>query len=423
MTDVWAKLKQSYGFTKPYDFNLAIPAILASAFVCLFVLVTLYGILVGGYFTFHSERFLFDLYIIFGLGLIFLAIGRRKLFWPLFVWFLIEFSLGSWAKGLAPFDARNEFERKFNYHALLQSTPVPNFHGDNGKLTIVHNSLGLRDTGNPISPLKREGLIFVFGGSTTYDTTVTQGRTWVETLNKNIGPEYKLFNFGSPGYSTAEHVIQTAFYSDINGVYPSCAIYYIGWNDIRSANVAHLDRAYANFHLLTQINNTRTRRTQNMATISPIVKFTLKQLSSFLDTLPYPRPEMDKAAAEDGNQKLKSIYQRNIATITAINQSRGVKTIVIGQMLNRDKMQAGAGQKRSHGWLPFVDDRDVWKLQSEFNDLVKNDADKVGYRYIDADIDKFDGTDFVDSGHFTASGAAKFASLISEDVRRACPTS
>jgi hypothetical protein len=423
MTESWAKLKRAYGFSKPYNFNLAIPAMLTAAFAFLFVVVALYGVIFSGYFALRSERFLFDLYILIGLALIFLAIGRRRIFWPLFVWFLIEFSLGSWAKGLAPFDARNEFERKFNYHPLLQSVPVPNFRGDNGRLAIVHNSLGMRDTGNPISPLKREGLIFVFGGSTTYDTTVTQGRTWVETLNKNIGSEYKLFNFGSPGYSTAEHVLQTAFYGDINGVYPSCAIYYIGWNDIRSANVADLDRAYANFHLLTQINNTRTRRTQNLATISPMLKFALKQMSSFLDTLPYPSPRMDRAAAEGGNQKLKWIYQRNIATITAINQSRGVKTIIIGQMLNRDNMRAGVGHKKSHGWLPFVEDGDVWKLQSEFNDLVKNNADKVGYRYIDADIDKFDAADFVDSGHFTAAGASKFAGRIAEDVRRACPIS
>jgi hypothetical protein len=423
MTERWVKIKKLYGFSKPYDFNVAIPALLTAAFVFLFLLVTLYGIVVRGNLTLHSERFLFDLYILIGAALIFLAIGRLKIFWPLFVWFLIEFSLGSWAKGLAPFDAGNEFTSNFRYHPLLQSAPVPDFRGSNARLTIVHNSLGMRDTGNPISPLKREGLIFVFGGSTTYDTTVTQGHTWVETLNKNIGPNYKLFNLGSPGYSTAEHVIQTAFYGDISGVYPSCAIYYIGWNDIRNANLADLDRAYANFHLLTQINNTRVRRTQNMATISPILKFVLKQMGSFLDTLPYPSPRMDKAAAEDGNQKLKWIYQRNIATITAINESRGVKTIIVGQMLNRDKIRAGVGHKQSHGWLPFVDDGDVWKLQSEFNDLVKNNADKVGYRYIDADIDKFDPTDFVDSGHFTASGAEKFASRISDQVRRACPSS
>ena len=419
----WAKIKKFYGFSKPYDFNVAIPALLTGAFAFLFLLETLSGIIVRGNFTFYSERFLFDLYTLIGLALIFLAIGRHKLFWPLFVWFLIEFSLGSWSKGLAPFGVANDLENNFKYHPLLQSAPVPDFRASDGKMTIVHNSLGMRDTGNAVWPLKSEGLIFVYGGSTTYDTTVTQGQTWVEALNRDIGPKFDMFNFGSPGYSTAEHVIQTAFYGDINGVYPSCAIYYVGWNDIRNANLAGLDRAYANFHLLSQINNTRIRRAMNMATISPIIKFALKQISYFVDTVPYPSPRVDMAAAEDGNQKLKWIYQRNLATITAINQSRGVKTIVIGQMLNRDKLRTGSGRKQSHGWLPFVDDRDVWKLQSEFNDLAKNSADRVGYVYIDADIDKFDSADFVDSGHFTANGAAKFASRISDEVRRACPTS
>ena len=109
----------------------------------------------------------------------------------------------------------------------------------------------MRDTNVAIPPLKTDRLIFVYGGSTTYDTSVSQGHTWVERLNAKLGPPYELFNLGVPGYSTAEHVIQTAFYSDIDGVYPSCAVYYIGWNDIRNANLANLDRAYANFHLLS----------------------------------------------------------------------------------------------------------------------------------------------------------------------------
>ena len=40
-------------------------------------------------------------------------------------------------------------------------------------------------------------------------------------LNEDLGASYKTFNFGVPGYSTAEHVLQTAFYEDIGGVYPS----------------------------------------------------------------------------------------------------------------------------------------------------------------------------------------------------------
>ena len=419
----WTDLKKAYGFNKPYDFNLAVPALLNIGFLGLFIIMVAWGLVARGHFTFNSERFYFYVYVFAGIVLATLAIGKRWLYWPLLIFFLLEFSLGVWGKGLTPADAGTEFDHRSNYHPLLQTTLAPNFRTDNGQLTLTHNSLGMRDTGAPIPPLKTDGLIFVFGGSTTYDIWVGQGHTWVERLNAKLGPPYQLFNFGAPGYSTAENLIQTAFYGDINGVYPSCAVYYIGWNDIRNANLANLDRAYANFHLLSQVGNARVRPAMNVVTVSPLLKLLVKQASYFLDTVPYPNPKRDANAQENGNETLRTIFQRNVATITAINKSRNVKTIVVGQMLNREMLNGGKGHKRSHGWLPFVEDGDVWALQSDFNDMLKKNSSELGYAYIDAGIDKFDPSDFVDSGHFNANGSEKFASSIAEGVRRACPSS
>ena len=416
-------LKKAYGFNRPYDFNLALPALINAGFFALFLVMVVWGRVTRGPFPFHSERFYFYVYVFAGIVLATLAIGKRWLYWPLLIFFLLEFSLGVWGKGLTPADGGSEFERKFNYHPLLQSTPVPDFRSAGGKLTFAHNSLGMRDTNVAIPPLKTDRLIFVYGGSTTYDTSVSQGHTWVERLNAKLGPPYALFNLGAPGYSTAEHVIQTAFYSDIDGVYPACAVYYIGWNDIRNANLANLDRAYANFHLLSQLGNSRVRRAMNIETVSPLLKLLVKQASYFLDTVPYPNPQRDANAEANANEKLREIFQRNVDTITAINKSRNVKTIVVGQMLNREILAGGKGHKRSHGWLPFVEDGDVWALQSEFNDMLKKNSSEVGYAYIDAGIDKFGPSDFVDSGHFNADGSEKFASSIAEGVRRACPSS
>ena len=78
------------------------------------------------------------------------------------------------------------------------------------------------------------------------------------------------------------------------------------------------------------------------------------------------------------------------------------------------------------GWnvyMPFLDKHDTWNTQAEFNDLLKSNSAKAGYAYIDPGISNFDASDFVDSGHFSARGAQKFASVISDEVRRACPAS
>ena len=123
------------------------------------------------------------------------------------------------------------------------------------------------------------------------------------------------------------------------------------------------------------------------------------------------------------NVALKTIFRRNVAAIAAINNSRQIKTIFIGQILNRKELDSGKYHDVVRFWLPFVKNEDMWTLQSEFNGLLKSDAAKDGYAYIDADVDKFDKSDFADTGHFSAQGAKKFASVISEEVRQACPAS
>jgi len=72
-------------------------------------------------------------------------------------------------------------------------------------------------------------------------------------------------------YTTAEHIIQTAFYERVKGVTPNCSIYYVGWNDLRNAHLANLDPGYADFHLPAQADVFRTRPVDLSAdSISPL---------------------------------------------------------------------------------------------------------------------------------------------------------
>jgi len=434
MRTSWTDIKRFYGFDKPYDFNVAIPALLNIPFLLLLAAkflgemardghVQFFGKSHGGVLGRIPELYHFYAYVFVGFLLFNWQIRNRRIYWPLFIWFLIELCLGVWGTGLLPYSARTQFAHRYQYHPLLQGTPEPNFDGESGDLRIVHNALGMRDTRNSIADLKRDGLIFVYGGSSTYDGQVSQGYTWVERLNKYLGASYKAFNFGAPGYTTAEHVLQTAFYGDIAGVYPSCAIYYVGWNDLRNAHVAGLDRGYVNFHLLSQPGNLATRRVMNLETVSPLLKLLLRGASALLDTVPYPDPKPDSNAAGTNNAGLKMVFQRNVATIAAINNSRHIKTIFVGQILNRKEVDSANYQDAVRSWLPFVNNEEAWQLQSEFNELLKSDSAKDGYSYVDVGVDKFDKSDFADPSHFSAQGAEKFAALISEEVRQACPAS
>lgn len=73
-----------------------------------------------------------------------------------------------------------------------------------------------------------------------------EGETWGDRLEQMLGADrVAVINHGVPGYSTAEHVSQTAFYEHTHGVPPRCSIYYIGWNDLWNSHVRNLDPGYA----------------------------------------------------------------------------------------------------------------------------------------------------------------------------------
>jgi hypothetical protein len=313
-------------------------------------------------------------------------------------------------------------KRRFEFHPVLVGTPTKNFASEN----IRHNSLGLR--GSEIDVTTDTRLINIYGGSTTYDTGVQNGATWPENLQTLLGDKYKIANFGVPGYSTVEHIIQTAFYSDILGKVPNCSIYYIGWNDIRNAYLPDLDHAYADFHLLDQVDNLDVRASKTLS-FSPLLAVYSGYMSSVFDTIPYatecrqpswtgrcPSFHEKIEFGYGADPKLEDLYRRNIKTIIAINRMRGTKSVFIGQLLNRFKLT----EAKISGWLPFVKDVDVWPLQRSFNNILKTTAVNNGASYIELSIDQFNDADFVDGGHFSVRGSEKFSRLIRAQVHKSC---
>jgi hypothetical protein len=296
---------------------------------------------------------------------------------------------------------------QFVFHPALGAIPNPTFSNQ----SISHTPEGLRATATEFNLSLPH--IAVFGGSTTYDIGVTSNnKTWVSVLNETLDG-FSLSNNGVPGYSTAEHVAQTAFYANRAGAMPICSIYYIGWNDIRNFGFSELDSGYSRFHIPSQYGNLRVRYSLN--SFSP----TINLLSSFVlrSELPFPiiRGELGKdVTLEDG---MFEISENNLRTISALNRSRGTKTVFIPQMLNRAEL---TDSTRSYGWLPFVYDADVWPLQERFNVMVGELAGSLGDYYIDPDINSFISFDFADNGHFNDVGAAKMASAIANDVETVC---
>ena len=104
-------------------------------------------------------------------------------------------------------------ESLFQWHPLLQAVPKPTGPGIWERNGVHHNAQGLR--GPDRTPQSLDGKIAVelFGGSAAYDAHSPEGQTWADVLEQQLGKDrYVVLNRAVSGYSTAEHLLQTAFY-------------------------------------------------------------------------------------------------------------------------------------------------------------------------------------------------------------------
>jgi hypothetical protein len=307
-------------------------------------------------------------------------------------------------------------DQRFEWHPLLQGVPIPSISVEVVGHRTTHSSAGTRGRDHTPEELAAKSVVAVFGGSATYDIAVGDDDTWVNRLEERLGAnEFAVINHGVPGYSTVEHLVQTAFYADAFDVKPTCALYYIGWNDIRNAHINDLDPAYARYHLRTMVDGLQVRRYGSAyRSVSPLFTLAARLLSQEMDTV---RPPDLRGEPQSGSDpELEALYRRNVRSISMINRGRGIRTIWVGQILN----VAVLNDDKIYGWLPFVRNRDVWPLLSRFNQALRAEAEALGDRYIEVDADDFGPEDFADNGHFDEAGTAKFARFLARPVNAAC---
>ena len=402
-----------FGLARPYRFERTLLALVA-----LIVLIATIGLAFGlwhaGELKPGTLRATYFLYLV-GLVLASLLLLRwPKLAMALVALAAIELGLGI-ATRLLPENVSDP--QRFAWHALLQAVPIPSLDlvSSNG-VHIHHTSQGTRGREPTARELSDRTIIAAFGGSSTYDIALSDGETWADRLEQALGDRFLVINHGVPGYSTVEHVIQTAYYEDTFGKRPRCALYYVGWNDIRNAHIKNLDPAYADFHLPSQVDSLRTRRVGGgNVTFSPLLTELARLLSAQVDTVQYAST-LSGTIEAGSDPVLEADFERNVRAISAINRERGVKTLWIGQLLNRARLQ-GHDQ---YGWLPYVRDKDVWPLQQRFNEILARTATALADPLIAAPIVAFGSDDFVDQGHFSAQGARRFVGYVAPVVAREC---
>jgi lysophospholipase L1-like esterase len=371
--------------------------------------------------TFGTPRGTFFVYLTLMAVAAILFARKPKMSWVLITVLFLELSLG-----FIPYFARqigipisrdllpaNENSR-FEYHPLLQGVPIPNYSSTlPGGGSLTHTSFGTRGPEPSAADLASKPIITAYGGSTTYDIFVSDEEAWPNQLSSLLDNKALLINRGVPGYNTVENLIQTTFYDQVNGRTPACALYYEGWNDVQGAYLPNLDPAYADFHLLNQIDGLQVRKGSGF---SPLTSMISRLPVIGQETIPLPPSYANLEPGEGADPRLEEILRRNVQSIIATNSARGTKSVFIGQVLN----STDTTYDSMNGWAPLVKDEDVIPMVERLNVVMKEEAIKSGAAYIDVPNSGFSAADFVDNGHFSPAGSAKFANSIAAEVQQNC---
>jgi hypothetical protein len=408
------------GLIQPYRFERAIPAFVA-LILLLATLVTALGLTLFDSLPWRTARAGYVVYLV-----VLCLLAWALLRWPRIAGSLVllaiaEFTLGIGSMALKAVNVvpatlmPSKIDRRFDWHILLQVVPRPAYAYAVG-IDVRHNSLGLRGRERTAEELKKAKVVAIFGGSSTYDVGNPEGKTWPEQVERALGPEFAVLNHGVPGFTSVQHLLQTAFYEDKHGVAPRCAVYYVGWNDIRNAHIANLDPAYADFYMPALADSLRTRRVDaHPFTFSPLINLVLRLVAMAVDTVPFASvPAAPTRTGSDAT--LERYYESNIRAISAINRARGIRTVWISQILNRE----GLDNDAMYGGFPYVLNRHIWPLQERFNEVLRATAQSLDDPYTDVPVRAFVNADFLDEGHFVATGAAKFAGFVAPDIARHC---
>ena len=138
-----------------------------------------------------------------------------------------------------------------------------------------------------------------------------------------------MLNHGRGGYSTAEHLVQTAFYERSFGITPRCSLYYVGWNDVRGSHMPGSIRAMRTSICARRSTASRARRADGGAVL--LARSARRRLLVLGVDTARPAGDVEGMISGAPDAELEAIYARNIDTISAINRQRGIRTVWSGR--------------------------------------------------------------------------------------------
>jgi len=293
----------------------------------------------------------------------------------------------------------------FKPHPYLVAVPRKNVTLTNNGKTITHNSSGFR--GKEFSAEKKIPRIIAIGGSTTYGVAVSDNETWPYYLDSLQNGRSEVLNFGVPGYTTVEMLIQSELF--VQDYKPDIVLIHAGLNDMRNYNVDSLERDYSNYHApsyYASMGFCYNSQLPNCASLMFLVM--LMQQINLYPKCPFHQMYVTQRKNNSIDSTALKLYERNLHSLISFYKNRNIKVLLIPQVLNYDAFKTNI-QK----WIPFIPLKDISETMKIYNSITKNAGDEEHVLFAE-NILKTDWgvNDFADHTHLNANANRRFAGII-----------
>jgi lysophospholipase L1-like esterase len=299
----------------------------------------------------------------------------------------------------------------FEQHPYLVARPRAGVRIGRGDAVVSTTPLHTRTTGR--TP-PRPGAITVaaVGGSTTFGTKVSDADTWPWLLQERLGEGYAVLNYGVPGYTTAENIIQMSLV--VPEVRPHVVIFYEGWNDIRNYHWPGFEPDYAG-HGMTQFDTLIPAGVDRASLLSRAARYSYV-MRLIGQAAGVPVIAWDTPPSAERDPAVDHVYLRNLQTLKALANRFGMTALFVPQVLNAEALQR-AGDRP--GWAPYVKNTALSALMRDFNALMAQvcTASERTCQFVREPLEaSWNNDDFVDEGHLSRRGGDKLAAMLAARI-------
>lgn len=279
--------------------------------------------------------------------------------------------------------------------------------GDEYK-TLKTTDIGTRWTNADLSDTSKIRIACI-GGSTTFCTGVRDEDSWPAMLQKKLGKNFAVVNYGVPAYTTVEGIIQMALY--VPELKPDIIIFLQGWNDMYNY---YIQDSYPDYYTHGEVlmpvallgRKKNESAFEKFSGCSSVFYYS-KSIGSRMfkaDSLKYytvPDPSIDR------------LYLRNLKTLSALAHAQQARAVFISQILNPD-----ASLRKTFPWSIRVQKELIPGMMDHFNGITEEVCKaNSNNTYLDfSNSIKWEPHHFWDELHFTKQGNEVFSKMLYQKI-------